>query len=185
MISVQNVSFSYGDKKVLDGFSAEFESDAPVLLFGKSGRGKTTLLHLICGIIVPQSGKIDAPERIGVVFQENRLIDSLSCIENCKLVCADGGEKIRELFAALAIEDCAEKSPAEVSGGQRRRVAIARALAFECGARLFDEPFAGLDLQAKKLAINAMAKYAKGSPCVVVSHNEQDAQLLGAQIIHM
>lgn len=185
MISIKNVSFSYADKKVLQSFSAEIAGDTPILLFGKSGRGKTTLLHLICGIIVPERGEIDAPSRVGVVFQENRLVESLSCFENCTIANGANKQKAKELFRTLAIEDCAEKLPSEVSGGQRRRVAIARALAFECEAYLLDEPFAGLDAQSKDHAIDAITQCAKGKPLVVVSHNEHDAQLLGLKTIYM
>ncbi len=170
MIVFDNVWFSYGDREVLKGvsFSANFNERIAVL--GESGGGKTTILKLILGLILPDKGKIiidgiditklDEEELIpvrrkfSIVFQEGALFDSLPVKENVaffmreilKLPEEQIYKRVSELLKRVGVTDAEELMPEELSGGMHRRVAIARALASgKTKMFLYDEPTAGLD----------------------------------------
>ena len=198
-IRLVNVSKAYGEKKVLENASFRLEKGKRYCLMGESGVGKTTLLRLIMGLERPETGEIVGTEgkSFSVVFQEDRLIEFLDGASNIKAVQGrrrdfgkapgssrdmqrDLGAKL--LSQLLNTEDiyCAA---ACMSGGMKRRVALARALACPSDFLLLDEPFSGLDSMAKERAISAIKKYQKGRTVILVSHQEEDAAKLEAEII--
>jgi len=137
-------------------------------VLGGSGSGKSTIINLVLGLIKPDSGQIfvdgeditghDEPEmmlvrkKIGMVFQEGALFDSLSVYDNVAYRLHEEGvdedeveHEVRRMLHFVNLEDAIDKMPAELSGGMRRRVGIARALVGNPSIVLFDEPTAGLD----------------------------------------
>lgn len=189
-IEVKNLSFSYGEQTVLRAVNLEFDSRQPVVLLGGSGQGKTTLLRLLAGLLKPQSGQIDgidASTRIAVMFQEDRLFPQLSVWKNLKLIRPDLTEEqaagiLKELDLAA---DVLQQLPKELSGGMRRRAALARALLFEADMVLMDEPFQGLDVHTRQYALQAVRKWTKGRPLLLISHEPSDAQALGARTVQI
>ena len=150
MLKATNLCFSYGDAPLLCNLNLAIDAGERVLLSGPSGGGKTTLLHLLCGLLRPAAGQIAAPPRLGVVFQEDRLLPTLTALQNLALVNPGLGQgPCLSLLEELGIAPWAHSLPGDLSGGQRRRVAIARALAFDCQALLLDEPFQGLDAASR------------------------------------
>ncbi len=170
MIVFDDVWFSYGDREVLKGVSFSANFDERIAVLGESGEGKTTILKLILGLIVPDKGKIiidgvditqlDEEELIpirrqfSIVFQEGALFDSLPVKENVaffmreilKLPDEQIYKRVSELLNRVGVIDAEELMPEELSGGMHRRVAIARALAAgKTKMFLYDEPTAGLD----------------------------------------
>ena len=142
-IRIENICKAYGEKQVLAGFSHIFPEGKTTCIFGPSGCGKTTLLRLIAGLALPDSGAIAGAEgkKISAVFQEDRLFLELSAERNILLTAKSGFTRAdaRALLAELGLE--AEAAPVRsFSGGMRRRVAIARALAAEYDLLLLDEP---------------------------------------------
>ena len=185
MISLRNVSKSYGKQEVLKGFTLEIEDGARVALMGRSGAGKSTVLNLIMGLQKPDNGSISGTKlKIGAVFQEDRLIESLSAISNCKLVMKSGGPD--GMLERLGITDeLSKKRVSELSGGERRRVAIARALLSEPDAIILDEPFKGIDAETLPKVIYEVNKAAEGKTVLLVTHSQSEAEALGCRIVKM
>lgn len=163
-----DVELAFGEQVVLDKVSFTVRRGETKIALGGSGSGKSTIINLILGLIKPDSGKIlidgvdvtkldDAElmlirKKIGMVFQEGALFDSLSVYDNVAYrlheANVDEDEVEHEVVRMLQfvdLEDAIDKMPSELSGGMRRRVGIARALIGDPSIVLFDEPTAGLD----------------------------------------
>ena len=184
MIKINNLSFSYGEKKIFENFSLLIGDGDRVCIFGNSGCGKTTLLRLLMGLEMPQSGEISVTEnkKISAVFQENRLLPFLSVIDNIKTV---GGntEKGKEILDNLGIGNYSDKLPKDLSGGMKRRAAIARALCCEYDILILDEPFNGLDEYNIETAARVIDKECKDKIIILVTHSEKQAELLKCNIV--
>ena len=183
MISLEKISFSYGEKRVLENFSLEIGKDSRICLFGESGCGKTTLLRLILGLEDPKSGTI---KRVGnprpsAVFQENRLLPFKTVVGNITLIGAEESAA-RAHLAALGLKDAADCFPAELSGGMQRRAAIARALCADYDYLVLDEPFTGLDEANAAAAARHISESLSGRALILVTHSVREAEMLGAQI---
>ena len=195
MIVFENVSFGYKRGiNVLSGFSLEVPDSGRVCLFGKSGCGKSTVLRLAMGLAKPGSGRITGTEGLAVsaVFQEDRLIPWKTVLENVALF-ADGTERAAAAPAdraayylrALGLGDVLHSLPGELSGGMKRRVALARALAHNFDMLVLDEPFTGLDEAAKRNAIELVSRETAGKMLLLATHDLQEAESLGAEIIEL
>ena len=151
-ITVKNLSVRYGDLVVFDGFDATFEKGKINVILGGSGVGKSTLIGSIAGL-VKHDGDIDGIDgEISYIFQKDRLIPSISVYKNLDLVIKnifknkeEREKRIEEMLQILEIEDCRDKRPTEISGGQAQRVAMARAFLYPSDVLLMDEPFKALD----------------------------------------
>ncbi len=185
MIEFKNVTFSYGEKQVLKDFSLEIKEGEHICFFGESGKGKTTLLRLICGLEKPQAGEIAGTntKRFSVVFQEDRLLENLSVSKNVSLV--GSPQKGDELLKKLGLQDYLNKKISDLSGGMRRRVAIARALCSDYDVLLLDEAFNGLDEDRIKDTADLILEEAEGKTVLMITHSLAHAQLLDATVIHI
>lgn len=173
MIKLDSVSKSFDGKTVIDRFSYEFEQDKMYALTGDSGIGKTTLLNLLCGIYVPDSGNITSDKKIsfGCVFQDDRLFEEQSSVKNIKIATKIKDEKyIRAELSSLLPADELDKPVKELSGGMRRRVCIVRAVLSNTDVLLLDEPFAGLDENNIKIAMDYILSGRKNRTIVMTSH---------------
>ena len=184
MLSIDNISFSYGENPVLENFSLLVGDGERICLFGKSGCGKTTLLRIILGLEKAQQGSVTAGRDIkySAVFQEDRLLPFKTVLQNITLIGADEQTALSHL-AAMGIRDCADKYPSELSGGMRRRAAIARALSADYDCLVLDEPFSGLDTENIKKAAEHISECLSGRTLILVTHAQEEAQMLGFKII--
>lgn len=175
MIEIRDLSVKLGDKQVFSNYSVSIPDSGIVLLSGESGIGKTTLLRILCGLLKPDGGTIAGTDRrkISVVFQEPRLLDRLTALENVALV--SDRMTAEKLLRSLNMENELHVKAGALSGGQKQRVSLARAFAFSDDVVLLDEPFTGLDEENKGKAAQLIrtARLA-----VVVSHDPADADLL-------
>ncbi len=167
-IEFRDVYLAFDDKIILDGVSFTVRRGETKVILGRSGGGKSTAIRLILGLLKPDAGQIlidgeditdynevemmNVRKKIGMVFQEGALFDSLSVYDNVayrlheQRVDEDEVEKeVRRMLKFVDLEDAIDKMPAELSGGMRRRVGIARALVGDPQILMFDEPTAGLD----------------------------------------
>ena len=188
MIELKNVTFSYGEREILNNFSLTVNNGECVCLRSPSGGGKTTVFRLIAGLEAPQSGEIIAPEKLSVVFQEDRLIKGLSVKQNILLpLPKERREYALSLADKFGIGEYLQSPLRRLSGGMKRRVAIIRALSFGGDALILDEPFNGIDDQNKRI-IAAIIKedfISKGIPVLISTHIPEDARLLDAKTIEL
>jgi phospholipid/cholesterol/gamma-HCH transport system ATP-binding protein len=167
-IEFRDVHLSFDDKKILNGVSFTVRRGETKIILGRSGGGKSTTIRLILGLLKPDSGQIfvdgeditnyteeemmNVRQKMGMVFQEGALFDSLSVFENVAYRLQEQGvdeetceKEVRRMLRFVDLEDAIDKMPSELSGGMRRRVGIARALVGDPSIVMFDEPTAGLD----------------------------------------
>ena len=198
-VQFYNVSFSYGDKKIIQNLSLEVNDGEIMGVIGPSGCGKTTLIRLLCGFIKPETGSIfigetcvfDAkkrinipPERrnIGVVFQDYAVWPHLTVLENVKypLKKKRMDKKHMQEIAMNALkqvqmEGYANHLPSQLSGGQQQRVAIARALVSSKELIVLDEPITNLDLKLRQEMLKEIREIQKtiGTTIVYISHDQE------------
>ncbi len=178
MITVKNLKKSFDDKVVFDGFDLRLPDTGAYFISGPSGSGKTTLFRIISGLDTDYGGFVEYDGVISYVFQENRLIPSLTAYENVFEVCFDK-EKALYLLDRVGLSEDAANYPSELSGGMNRRVAIARALAFKHDILLLDEPFSALDEEIKSSVIELIKELEKDRLILLISHDETEAEALG------
>lgn len=180
MIDFNNVSFSYGKKKVIDNLSFHINEGERVHIDGPSGKGKTTILRLIMSLEKPKSGviKIKDGAKIAAVFQEDRLIPFISVKKNITLFSEE--EKALLLLNKLGIGEYADALPEELSGGMKRRAEIARALALGSDIVIFDEAMNGIDAKNIKEVAEVIKEYTVGKTVITVTHHKKEAALIDA-----
>jgi len=170
VLTVANVSKSFGDNHVLKDFSLVVHRGENVVVLGKSGSGKSVLIKCIIGLLQVDEGTItvldqdvgalDYPDldrlraKLGFLFQSNALYDSMTVNENLLFPLrrqwlthtpAEEKDLVQQALEDVGLADTAEKLPAELSGGQRKRIALARTLILRPAIILYDEPTTGLD----------------------------------------
>ena len=184
-MELRNICFSYGDEPVLKDLSLSLSGGKRVCVMGGSGRGKTTLLRLVLGLIEPDSGEIlrEENERPSVVFQEDRLLPWFSALKNVSQVFDEARSPASpdELLDEVELAEAKNKLPKELSGGMQRRAAIARALCFGGDPLLLDEPFKGLDTELRERIAKVILKYSEGASILLISHDEKEAELMGCE----
>ncbi|HET7293005.1 MAG TPA: ATP-binding cassette domain-containing protein [Vicinamibacteria bacterium] len=199
VVSFRDVHLAF-DRPILRGVSFDLHPGATKVVLGGSGSGKTTILRLILGLLKPDAGSIlvDGAEvatmteeelrhvrlKIGMVFQEGALFDSLTVAENVGYRLLEDGVsdeavegRVAQMLGFVDLGAHAVKSPAELSGGQRRRVAVARALAARPEIMLYDEPTTGLDPITATTITDLIVKVRDldGVTSILVTHQLRDA----------
>jgi phospholipid/cholesterol/gamma-HCH transport system ATP-binding protein len=167
-IEFKDVVLAFDDRVILDKLSFKVAKGETKIILGGSGGGKSTIIKLVLGLLKPDAGRVfvdgeditdynevqmmSVRKKIGMVFQEGALFDSLSVYDNVAYRLHEQGLKeeevepeVRRMLRFVNLEDAIDKMPSELSGGMRRRVGIARALIGDPKIVLFDEPTAGLD----------------------------------------
>lgn len=184
-VQLKNVTKSFGDNIVLKDYNLLIPGGQAVCLMGPSGIGKTTVFRLLLGLTQPDMGKVTTLFPMSAVFQEDRLVESITALSNLRLVTGRARDKEnRDLLLSLGLEDIDNKPVSEFSGGMKRRVAIARALAVDFNFLLLDEPFKGLDEASKAQTARVILDVAMGKTLLLISHDTDEAALLKAKILH-
>ena len=181
-IIVDNVSKSYGEQVVLKKLTVRFPEEKISCIMGPSGCGKTTLMRILLGLERADEGRVEGVPygKISAVFQEDRLCENVSAIRNLKLVSEKDEAELRREMEALRLGEAFGKPVRELSGGMKHRVAILRALLAPCGCIMMDEPLKGLDEETKIVTAGYIRKNAKEKTLIVITHDRQDLELLGA-----
>lgn len=187
MIELKSISFSYGEKEVLKNLSFTFPDKGVFAVMGESGKGKTTLLRLLCGLEKPRAGEIESTHpKVAFAFQEPRLIPWLDCENNINFVLPkekQSPDTAQKLLQEFELSSYAKKLPSALSGGMKQRLSLARALAFDADLLLLDEPFSALDAALKKRVASLVKRANPDGLTVIVTHDRQDAELLGATVL--
>ena len=173
-----DISFSYGDKRILARFSLELPDTGVTALAGPSGCGKTTLLRLIAGLETPTGGVLEgpSPSDISFLFQEDRLLPGLKVAEQLQAVLPRGGDVSRWL-TLMGLEKELHAPIGSLSGGMRRRVALARCMAYGADKKLIllDEPFTGIDPARARSIMEELRK--SGVPVIFSAHDAESLSL--------
>ena len=205
-IELVNVSKHYGSNLVLKPFSLTLEAGGRTVLLGPSGCGKTTLLRIIAGLEEPDEGSriliggkdvTNVPaekRRIGFMFQQYALFPHMTVAQNVGYGLMVRGRPKAEIDAAVDrmlalvnLERFKNRSVLALSGGQRQRVALARALAIRPKILLLDEPLSALDAQIRHKVREELAVILRdlGITAVIVTHDQDEAMVLGDRIVVM
>ena len=200
MISTKNITFSYNKDQTFIMPDLFCQAGNTILVTGNSGKGKTTYLHILAGLLQPNSGEIVIDNKeithlkgskadkfrgknIGVVFQKSHFIASLSVLENLEMASwlATGKKhkaRAQELLQKLDISEQAHKLPSQLSVGQQQRVSIARVLAKKPKIIFADEPTGNLDDKTAQEVMNVLFEYIEkeNAALLLVTHNHQLAK---------
>src|ERR1041384_598037 len=204
-IIFDDVSLSFDELLVLDRVSFELKRGETKVVFGVAGSGKSTILKLCLGLLKPDSGRIyvlghditvmseeelfDLRSKIGIVFQESALFDSLNVRDNVAfrlteehLPESEIDKRVREALSFVELEEAINKLPSELSGGMRRRVGIARAIITQPEVLLFDSPTGGLDPITSTTIVELIMKQRDvyKTSALLVSHRLQDGFTLAS-----
>ena len=208
MIKLVDIHKSFGDLRVLDGFTLDVTEGETMCIIGFSGSGKSVAIKHIVGLLEPDSGTVwvdglEVPtlsreelyalrSKIGYVFQFAALFDSLSIGDNVamglrkegKLSAPEISKRVSEALELVDLPDVENKFPAELSGGMRKRVGIARAIARRPKYILYDEPTTGLDPVTSAVIDELMIRLREklGVTSIVITHDMRSAYHVGSRI---
>ena len=183
-IELEHVYKSYGDKAVLEDFSLVLGPGCTGLV-GPSGRGKTTVAKLVLEAAGKSTDGGPARRRRAALFQEDRLLPHLSVYDNIALAGASDKD-IRQMAAALEIDQVLEDFPEALSGGMKHRVALARAFLCQSNLLVLDEPFRGLDDELRDRIIDRLwDKVTAGRTVLLISHDIEICKKLSERIIYI
>jgi phospholipid/cholesterol/gamma-HCH transport system ATP-binding protein len=206
VIVLNDLTKSFGPKRVLEGVTLDVPDGENTVIIGYSGSGKSVTLKCIVGLIEPDGGQVvvdgvvvqemsreelaDLRGRIGYVFQFAALFDSMTVAENIALGLAKRGldqdtiaERMAESLGVVELSGTEDKYPAELSGGMRKRVGIARAIALKPRYILYDEPTSGLDPVTSAVIDQLMVRTRDlGVTGLVVTHDMRSAFCVGDRI---
>ena len=168
-IRVRGLCKAYGETRVFQNFSAVYEKGRIYYLRQPSGSGKTTLLSILAGIENADAGSIRVPERVSMLFQEDRLCEEYDAIKNVELVCGNRKQASEALLKLLEPESL-EKPCSSLSGGMKRRVALVRAMEAEADFVLLDEPFVGMDRENRRMAEQYIQERQQGRTILIATH---------------
>ena len=198
MLDVRDVRVRFGDRDVLRDVSLRVDDHEVVALLGPSGIGKSTLLRVVAGLLVPDAGSVwldgtdltDVPphrRRIGLMFQDEQLFPHLDVAANIgfgpRMAGADRASitrRVETLLALVGLEGFGGRRVTTLSGGEAKRVALARALAPEPAVLLLDEPLTGLDRELHdRLAVDlATVLRDTGTAALLVTHDHDEAAVI-------
>lgn len=184
MLICENVRRTFGDKCVIPDFSFHFPEKGFFALTGESGKGKTTLLRLLCGLDRPDTGHIRCTGTVAAAFQEYRLFDRLTAVQNLSEVLSVSPEVARSALCDFGFspEEC-DKHPAQLSGGMKQRVSLLRALLSDADILLLDEPVKELDPARAQQVMQRLKEESSRRLVIFTAHDLHAAEAVGALAI--
>jgi phospholipid/cholesterol/gamma-HCH transport system ATP-binding protein len=207
-IKITDLCKAFGSQTILDGVNLQVSPGETLVVLGRSGTGKSVLLRLLIGLQPLDSGSIeilgqeitklgeaplyDLRKKVGFVFQNSALYDSMTVVENVefpikygqRITSGERRDRALDLLKQVGMEDSADKMPTDISGGMKKRVGLARALALEPDIMLYDEPTAGLD-PITSGEINELIlklKHDRAMSSIVVTHEIHSAQVIADRV---
>ena len=205
MLSVSNLSVSFDENHVLDGFNLDLQSGDIFALLGDSGSGKSSALRFIAGLESASNGRVALdgnnlsldgnhsvkPElrEIGMVFQDYALFPHMTVFQNISfgidyLSKKDKIERVQTLLELISLQGIEKKYPHQLSGGEQQRVSLARSLATSPKLLLLDEPFSSLDKSHRDQLVQEVRVILKnaGVTSILVTHDESEAQAFADKV---
>ncbi len=209
VVEIEHLKKSFGSNKVLADINLNIKKGENLIVFGKSGSGKSVLIKCLVGLIEPDDGSVvllgkniselkieelnALRKKVGFLFQSAALYDSMTVRENLEFPLRDLKSKSKEEIETLVtealknvgLEDAIDKMPSELSGGMRKRVGLARTLILKPEIILYDEPTTGLDpitsKEISKLILDVQKKYNTAS--IIITHDVECARITSNRMI--
>ena len=191
MITLRGVTKRFGTQVVLDGLDLDLDDGVVTAVMGPNGSGKTTLARLLLGLSTPDDGTITGVDgrRGAMTFQEDRLCEQLTAVGNVRLVLDHSAHSVAavadELRRVGLDSDALAKPVRDLSGGQRRRVAIVRAVMPAADLVVLDEPFKGLDTDAKGQLMDYVRERCAGRTVLLITHDRAEAERFDARVVNL
>jgi cell division transport system ATP-binding protein len=209
IIRLSHVHHAYGSQKALSDLNIEIFKNEWVFVSGPSGAGKSTLLSLLHGGARPSQGQIQVDgiqlerlparhlplvrRKLGIIFQDYKLIPGRSVYDNIALVLEASGQrrdlisrKVRNVLRLVGMEPHAHTLPPRLSGGEQQRVAVARAVVADPKIILADEPTGNLDEGSARAVMELLrAAFIRGATLVIATHDQQFIQRLGGRVLQL
>jgi ABC-type Fe3+/spermidine/putrescine transport system ATPase subunit len=206
MIELKNISYSYGNNAVLEGFDLELQANKLICLLGSSGCGKTTILRLIAGLETPQKGEVSIGNKclslngkllveahhrnIGFIFQDLALWPHFSVYKNIAFGLGERKAKnikktVFEMLEFFGLQEYANKFPHQLSGGQKQLVAISRSLVLKPEILLMDEPLANIDVKLKRRILEHIKSLRNefNLSIIYVTHDHREAFAVADEVL--
>jgi phospholipid/cholesterol/gamma-HCH transport system ATP-binding protein len=212
IINIQNLHKSFGDKKVIDGVDLSLFSEENLVVLGKSGSGKSVIMKCIVRLMEPDKGSINVfgtdilncrektlnaiRKRIGYLFQEGAMYDSMSVRENLlfpvkrdpemrRLSNSELNEMAEKNLKSVGLEDAIDKYPSELSGGMKKRAGLARTLMLSPEMIIYDEPTTGLDPYTSGAISDLIMKVREihDTAAIIITHDIQCAKKTGDRLV--
>lgn len=202
MITIKNLSKSFGEKKLFDNYSLQINDGEFVIFTGVSGCGKTTLLNMIGSLEKADSGEITVDgmditqkknqreylkRKVGFLFQNFALVDNKTVEENLKLVKNDcrSGVSIEEALEMVGLSDKAKQKVYSLSGGEQQRAALARLIVKKCDCVLADEPTGSLDRKNADTVFSILEKINESGKTVIMVTHDESFREKGKRVIEL
>lgn len=187
VLSVRIRRHDRGGHTILGGIALDVAPGETLALTGVSGIGKSTLMRLIAGLDRPTEGKVSAPDRIGMIFQEPTLLPWRSVADNMTLVAGADEPTVETALAEVGLSGHRRLFPGQLSLGQQRRLALARAFACRPDLLLMDEPFVSLDEEtaAEMATLFCRLRDRSGVATILVTHAPAEAEALADRIVRL
>ena len=193
---IERLSKAFDGTPILNGVTFTARAGEPICLMAPSGSGKTTLLRIMAGLETADDGSVvfgdpcdrEPLPRIAMSFQDDRLADQASALANARIGLpaeSPAWAEAPNLLQALGIGERQLAPAGTCSGGERRRIGLARALLAPHEILLLDEPFNGLDATTRGHVAAIIRERERGRIVIMASHDERDAELIGARIVHV
>lgn len=208
-IQITDLCMAFDGQTILDRVNLQVKAGETLVVLGRSGTGKSVLLRLLIGLQQPDSGSIqllgqeitglpeqalyEVRKKVGFVFQNSALYDSLTVAENVafplkyhsRMTGSQRHDRALEILAQVGMEEAAAKMPTDISGGMKKRVGLARALALEPDIMLYDEPTAGLDpiTSGEINELILMLQKDRAMSSIVVTHEIHSAETIADRLI--
>ena len=184
-LNAQGLTKRFDGRPVIECFSFSFPARGLFALVGESGRGKTTLLYMLAGLLLPDEGTVTGNRPLSISFQEYRLFPYMTALDN--VLCVQRTRHPDRACALLRSVGLTDEEmlyyPSMLSGGMKQRVSLVRALASDAPLVLLDEPIKELDPQIQQRVIELLREQAAERLLIVTAHSEAEAARLGAQPI--
>ncbi|HKC67045.1 MAG TPA: ABC transporter ATP-binding protein [Bacteroidia bacterium] len=209
IVEIEHLKKSFGNNHVLRDINLKIAKGENLVVFGKSGSGKSVLIKCMVGLLMPDDGKVSVlgenilelkneelntlRKKIGFLFQSAALYDSMTVRENLEFPLRDLKKKPQEEIDALVLETlksvglekAIDKMPSELSGGMRKRVGLARTLILKPEVILYDEPTTGLDPITSKeishLILDVQKNYNAAS--IIITHDVECARITANRMV--
>lgn len=202
MITIKNLSKSFGEKKLFENYSLQINDGEFVIFTGVSGCGKTTLLNMIGSLEKADSGEIEVDgmditqkknqreylkRKVGFLFQNFALVDNKTVEENLKLVKNDcrSGVSIEEALEMVGLSDKAKQKVYSLSGGEQQRAALARLIVKKCDCVLADEPTGSLDRKNADTVFSILEKINESGKTVIMVTHDESFREKGKRVIEL